>query len=50
MILDSYEKIVKAIYQICRDQLNIDTPSYKNLNRLIAQVVSSITASLRFRK
>jgi len=38
----------EAIYQICRDQLNIDTPSYKNLNRLIAQVVSSITASLRF--
>ena len=38
----------EAIYDICRDNLKIDTPSYKNLNELIAQVVSSITASLRF--
>lgn len=38
----------EAIYNICRDKLNIDRPSYLNLNRLIAQVVSSITASLRF--
>jgi len=39
---------VEAIYDICRRYLNIERPSYQNLNRLIAQIVSSITASLRF--
>ncbi|KAI1718057.1 trehalase domain-containing protein [Ditylenchus destructor] len=38
----------EAIYEICRKNLEIHRPSYTNLNRLIAQVVSSITASLRF--
>ncbi|CAD5123512.1 DgyrCDS11852 [Dimorphilus gyrociliatus] len=38
----------EAIYDICRNNLNIQRPSYDNLNRLISQVVSSITASLRF--
>ncbi len=38
----------EAIYDICRRNLDIQRPSYENLNRLIAQVVSSITASLRF--
>ncbi|KAJ5989583.1 hypothetical protein N7481_004793 [Penicillium waksmanii] len=38
----------EAIYDICRRNLGIERPSYENLNRLIAQVVSSITASLRF--
>ena len=38
----------EAIYDICKNKLNIERPSYRNLNRLIAQVVSSITASLRF--
>ncbi|XP_044011031.1 tubulin alpha-3 chain-like [Aphidius gifuensis] len=38
----------EAIYDICRRHLSIDRPSYKNLNRLIGQIVSSITASLRF--
>jgi tubulin alpha len=38
----------EAIYDICRRNLNIDSPSYTNLNRLISQIVSSITASLRF--
>ncbi|XP_032815810.1 tubulin alpha chain [Petromyzon marinus] len=38
----------EAIYDICRKKLDIDFPSYFNLNRLIAQMVSSITASLRF--
>ena len=38
----------EAIYDICRRNLGIERPSYSNLNRLIAQVVSSITASLRF--
>jgi len=38
----------EAIYDICRRKLNVGAPSFINLNRLIAQVVSSITASLRF--
>ncbi|KAI9591933.1 Tubulin/FtsZ, GTPase domain-containing protein [Syncephalis fuscata] len=38
----------QAIYNICKRRLGIDLPQYKNLNCLIAQVVSSITASLRF--
>lgn len=38
----------EAIYDICRRSLGITRPTYANLNRLIAQVVSSLTASLRF--
>ena len=38
----------EAIYDICRRNLGVDRPSYFNLNRLISQVVSSVTASLRF--
>lgn len=38
----------EAIYEICRKNLDIERPSYENLNRLISQIVSSITASLRF--
>ncbi len=38
----------EAIYDICRKNLDIERPSYTNLNRLIGQIVSSITASLRF--
>lgn len=38
----------EAIYDICRRNLDIERPTYHNLNRLISQVVSSITASLRF--
>ncbi|XP_050770673.1 tubulin alpha-8 chain-like [Gymnogyps californianus] len=37
----------EAIY-ICRRNLDIKRPTYTNLNRLIGQIVSSITASLRF--
>ncbi|KFO87683.1 Tubulin alpha-5 chain, partial [Buceros rhinoceros silvestris] len=37
-----------ASYDICRRNLDIERPTYTNLNRLISQVVSSITASLRF--
>jgi tubulin alpha len=40
--------ILEAIYDICRRNLDIERPTYTNLNRLIAQIVSSITASLRF--
>ena len=38
----------QAIYDICRNNLNIARPTYTNLNRLIAQIISSITASLRY--
>ena len=38
----------EAIYDICRRNLDVERPSYANLNRLISQVVSSVTASLRF--
>ncbi|KAG0243144.1 Tubulin alpha-3C/D chain [Actinomortierella wolfii] len=38
----------EAIYDICRRNLDIPRPTYSHLNRIIAQVVSSITASLRF--
>uniref|UniRef100_A0A672N8K7 Tubulin alpha chain n=1 Tax=Sinocyclocheilus grahami TaxID=75366 RepID=A0A672N8K7_SINGR len=38
----------EAIYDICRRNLDIERPTYTNLNRLISQIVSSISASLRF--
>uniref|UniRef100_A0A2I3HM47 Tubulin alpha chain n=1 Tax=Nomascus leucogenys TaxID=61853 RepID=A0A2I3HM47_NOMLE len=38
----------EAIYDICRRNLDIERPTYTNLNRLISQIVSSITASLHF--
>ena len=38
----------EAIYDICRRNLDIERPTYSNLNRLIGQIVSSVTASLRF--
>uniref|UniRef100_A0A1B6E429 Tubulin alpha chain n=1 Tax=Clastoptera arizonana TaxID=38151 RepID=A0A1B6E429_9HEMI len=38
----------EAIYDICHQKLEVESPTYTNLNRLIAQVMSSITASLRF--
>lgn len=39
----------EAIYEICTKKLNVPMPTYKNLNRLVAQVVSSATSSLRFK-
>ncbi|XP_045122370.1 tubulin alpha-1 chain-like isoform X2 [Portunus trituberculatus] len=38
----------EAIYDLCQKELHITRPTYTNLNRMIGQVVSSITASLRF--
>jgi len=38
----------QAIYDICQKKLQVQRPTYTNLNRLIAQIISSITASLRF--
>ena len=38
----------QALFDICQKRLMVDRPNYSNLNRLVSQVVSSITASLRF--
>ena len=38
----------EALYDICRRSLDIERPTYTNLNRLISQTISSLTASLRF--
>ncbi|MEJ1287757.1 hypothetical protein NN561_018780 [Cricetulus griseus] len=36
------------IYDICCRNLDVEHPTYTNLNHLISQIVSSITSSLRF--
>ncbi|CAH0556724.1 unnamed protein product [Brassicogethes aeneus] len=38
----------EALYDILSRKLDIQNPTYTNLNRLLAQVVSGTTASLRF--
>jgi tubulin alpha len=38
----------EAIYGICQKKLDIKKPSYEHLNKIIAKVVSSMTAALRF--
>jgi len=38
----------QAIYGLCRERLQIRDLSYQNINRVIAQVISSVTLSLRF--
>jgi len=38
----------EAIYAICQKQLDIKRPAYVELNKIIAKVVSSMTAALRF--
>jgi len=38
----------EALYDICCRNLGNDRPTYANLNRLLAQCISSVTASLRF--
>jgi len=38
----------EAIYGICQKQLDVDRPSYSDLNQIIAKVISSMTAALRF--
>ncbi len=37
-----------ALYTICNSKLNIEHPTYNNMNEIISQVVSSLTASIRF--
>jgi len=37
-----------SIYDILRKNLGIQRPTYKNINRLIAQFISLLTTSIRF--
>eukprot|EP00116_Pleurobrachia_bachei_P002578 sb/3462840/ len=38
----------EAVFDLCREKLAVEWPNYYNLNRLVAQAVSSFTGSLRF--
>merc|ERR1712165_508564 len=38
----------EALYEICQKKLDIKKPSYDQLNRIVAKVISSMTAALRF--
>ncbi|XP_055905575.1 tubulin alpha chain-like isoform X1 [Eupeodes corollae] len=38
----------EALYDICSHKLDVKSPTYTNLNRIIGQVVSSFTVSQRF--
>ena len=42
--------VFPAIYELCLKNLGLQSPTYTNLNRLISQIISSITASLRYLK
>lgn len=39
----------EAIYDICRRQFKMEIPRFNNLNNVISQVSSSLTASLRYK-
>ena len=38
----------EAHYDICRRSLDVERPTYTNLNRHLGQIISSLTASVRF--
>ncbi|XP_065188915.1 tubulin alpha chain-like [Sycon ciliatum] len=38
----------ESMYGVCKKQLDIERPSFSHVNALLAQVTSSLTASLRF--
>jgi len=38
----------ESLYKICLREMGLICPSYRNINRLIAQLASSVTGSLRF--
>uniref|UniRef100_UPI000EF48A62 tubulin alpha-1C chain-like n=1 Tax=Ciona intestinalis TaxID=7719 RepID=UPI000EF48A62 len=38
----------EAVYEMCKNKLGIEEPTYKNINNVMAQVVSTVTSSLRF--
>lgn len=38
----------EAVFDICAKRLGVEQPSFSNINRLLAQVASSLTAPMRF--
>ncbi|XP_054269926.1 tubulin alpha-4 chain-like [Macrosteles quadrilineatus] len=38
----------EALYDICTEKLDIERPTFTNLNRIIGQAISAVTASMRF--
>ena len=38
----------EALYDICTRQLDMERPTYVSLNRIFSQVISALTASMRF--
>jgi len=38
----------ESLYEICKNDLEIESPRYRTINRMIAQAVSNITSGLRF--
>ncbi|CDS43472.1 tubulin alpha chain [Echinococcus multilocularis] len=38
----------EAVWDICRRNLDIRRPTFTNINRILAQIISSLTAALRF--
>jgi len=38
----------ESIFNLCKHRLNIETPTYSNINRLIAHCWSNLTCSMRF--
>lgn len=38
----------EALFRLCNKFQNIESPSYEDINKLIAQVISSMTCHLRF--
>jgi tubulin alpha len=38
----------ESLYRLCLRNLKVESPTYTNINRLIAQVASGVTASMRF--
>ncbi|CAD8196611.1 unnamed protein product [Paramecium pentaurelia] len=38
-----------AMYRVCQNQLDFETPNYSHVNYMIAQSISSISQSIRFR-
>ena len=38
----------EALYSLCESKLGIENPDLSNINRIIAQFSSSVTASLRY--
>eukprot|EP00118_Oscarella_pearsei_P027686 m.311285 g.311285 ORF g.311285 m.311285 type:complete len:480 (+) comp64270_c0_seq1:356-1795(+) len=38
----------EALYDLCHDRCDVQLPRYIDMNRIVAQVISSVTASIRF--